>query len=157
MNRRKFITSTIAATASLGLGSVVFSAFSESTFKKSKTAKKTGIFRFHSLFGTPKKKNVNFFFFFDLLPISFFFAVQRAAARERFSSFWTLICFFCDMAHSVGNGAMSLNTMSHCGPWLRLDVPERFKVQVDDNILKTSIHYTHIFENEPKMAKLAHF
>jgi peptide-methionine (R)-S-oxide reductase len=38
MDRRKFITSTFAVTASLGLGSVIFSAFSEPAFKKSKTA-----------------------------------------------------------------------------------------------------------------------
>ena len=38
MNRRKFITSTIAVTASLGLGSTMFSALSEPAFKKSKTA-----------------------------------------------------------------------------------------------------------------------
>lgn len=38
MNRRKFITSTIAVTASLGLGSTMFSAFSEPAFKKSNTA-----------------------------------------------------------------------------------------------------------------------
>jgi len=38
MNRRKFITSTIAVTASLGLGGTMFSAFSEPAFKKSKTA-----------------------------------------------------------------------------------------------------------------------
>ena len=38
MNRRKFITSTIAVTASLGLGSTMFPAFSEPAFKKNKTA-----------------------------------------------------------------------------------------------------------------------
>lgn len=38
MNRRKFITSTIAVTASLGLSSSVFSTPSELNFKKSKTA-----------------------------------------------------------------------------------------------------------------------
>jgi peptide-methionine (R)-S-oxide reductase len=38
MNRRKFITSTLAVTASLGLGSTMFSAFGESTYKKTKTA-----------------------------------------------------------------------------------------------------------------------
>ena len=42
MNRRKFITSTIAVTASLGLSSTMFSAFSEPTFKKSKTALAVG-------------------------------------------------------------------------------------------------------------------
>jgi peptide-methionine (R)-S-oxide reductase len=36
MNRRKFITSTIAVTASLGLSSTIFSAFSEPAFKKTK-------------------------------------------------------------------------------------------------------------------------
>ena len=36
MNRRKFITSTIAVTASLGLGSTMFSAFSKPAFKNSK-------------------------------------------------------------------------------------------------------------------------
>ena len=62
-----------------------------------------------------------------------------------------------DMSHSVGNGAMSLKTMPHARPPLRLDVSERFCFHFDDNILKTSLHPTHIFENEPKMAKLAHF
>lgn len=38
MDRRKFITSTLAVTASLGLGSTMFSAFSEPAFKKTKTA-----------------------------------------------------------------------------------------------------------------------
>jgi peptide-methionine (R)-S-oxide reductase len=38
MNRRKFITSTLAVTASLGLASTMFSAFGETTFKKTKTA-----------------------------------------------------------------------------------------------------------------------
>ena len=31
-----------------------------------------------------------------------------------------------DMSHSVGNGAMSIKTMPHCGPSLRLDATERF-------------------------------
>ena len=57
------------------------------------------------------------------------------------------------IAHSVENGAMSLKTMPHARPPLRLDVSERFLVHFDDNILKTSIHFSHIFENEPKMAK----
>ena len=56
-------------------------------------------------------------------------------------------------AHSVENGAMSLKTMPHAVLWLRLDESERFVFHFDDNILKTSIHYTHTFENEPKMAK----
>ena len=51
------------------------------------------------------------------------------------------------IAHSVGNGAMSLKTMPHAVPSLPLDESERFFVHFDDNILKTSIHYTHIFEN----------
>jgi peptide-methionine (R)-S-oxide reductase len=38
MNRRKFITSTIAMTASLGLGSTMFSAFADPAFKKTKTS-----------------------------------------------------------------------------------------------------------------------
>ena len=38
MNRRKFLTSTVAVTASLGLGSTIFSVFGEPAFKKSKTA-----------------------------------------------------------------------------------------------------------------------
>ena len=58
---------------------------------------------------------------------------------------------------SVENGAMTLKTMPHAVPWLRLDESERFFFHFDDNSLKTSIHSTTIFENEPKMAKLAHF
>ena len=38
MNRRKFITTSIAAAASLGLGSTMFMAFSKPTSKTSKTA-----------------------------------------------------------------------------------------------------------------------
>jgi len=38
MNRRKFITSTFAVTASLGLGSTMFVAFAEPMLKKTKTA-----------------------------------------------------------------------------------------------------------------------
>jgi peptide-methionine (R)-S-oxide reductase len=38
MNRRKFITSTFAATVSMGLGGAVFSAFSETSHQKSKMA-----------------------------------------------------------------------------------------------------------------------
>lgn len=38
MNRRNFITSTFAVTASIGLGSTMFSACSDSAFKKSRPA-----------------------------------------------------------------------------------------------------------------------
>lgn len=38
MNRRKFITSALATTASVGLGGVIFSAFGETSHKKTKTA-----------------------------------------------------------------------------------------------------------------------